>query len=175
MQHNPVRLLAIFAAILCQPAQAFPDGAPWGAANPLAEENCSSCHFDGEAEHQSPALSVEGLPAAISADTLYELLVRFENPDGVVAGFQMIAGAGDDSAGQFSSETENTETAGSAIRSTVPVLTKGPVTWALQWHTPDVIETTITVYLAASAANDDRSAFGDNIHFRSYQFVAADD
>jgi hypothetical protein len=175
MRSDASGLAIIFVVLFCQNAKAYPDGAPWGAANPDAEENCSSCHFDGEAQRDSPALSVEGLPGALSADTLYELLVTFDNPEGVAAGFQMIAGAGDETAGIFTSETDNTETAGSAIRSTAPVQNKGPVTWSLQWHTPKVIDTTITIYLAASAANSDQSALGDNIYFRHYQFAAGDD
>ena len=54
-------LLTIGIAIVSyRSASAFPEGAPWGAANPDAEGNCSSCHFDYDAIRDSPALILDG-------------------------------------------------------------------------------------------------------------------
>jgi hypothetical protein len=149
---------------------AFPDGAPWGAANPDATENCAGCHFDGEPFRDSKALTVTGLPETLAPDTIYEIMVQFENPGGMAAGFQMFAAADSQSPGSFTSDADNTETVGAAIRSTAPVEKEGPVCWTVRWRTPKAIESAIKIYVAASAANFDRSAFGDNIHFRSYRF-----
>jgi len=163
-------LAAVVAASGHQAARAFPDGAPWGAADPDAAENCATCHFDGETVRNSKALAVRGLPENLSSDTLYDLVVTFENPGGVAAGFQMIAWTENQSAGTFASQAADTETAGTAIRSTTVTKKDGAVSWAVQWRTPTTIDTTVNIYVAASAANDDQSPLGDSIHFRSYEY-----
>jgi hypothetical protein len=81
----------------------------------------------------------------------------------------MIAWSDNPDAGTFTSETDNTETLGSAIRSTSPVVKEGSVSWAVRWHTPENIAMSVTIYVAASAANHDQSPFGDRVHFRSYE------
>ena len=161
-------LASVIATFGYQAAHAYPEGAPWGAADPNAEENCATCHFDSEAVHDSSALAVKGLPEELTPDKTYELTVTFENPEGVAAGFQLFAWMDNQDIGAFYSETENTETAGSAIRSTTPVVKKGTVSWAVQWRTPAKIDTAVTIYMAATSANHDQSPFGDRVHFRSF-------
>jgi len=118
----------------------------------------------------SKALNVKGLPEKLAPDTTYELTVTFENPDGVAAGFQLIAWVEKQDAGTFDSQTENTETAGSAIRSTSPTVKEGSVSWVMQWRTPSKIDTTVTIFLAATSANHDQSPLGDRVHFRSFSY-----
>ena len=163
-------MASVIATIGHQAAFAYPEGAPWGAANPNAEENCATCHFDSEAVHDSTALTVEGLPAELSPDKSYELSVIFENPDGAAAGFQLIAWSDNSDAGVFESESDNVEVFGSAMRSTSPVVEEGLVSWLIRWHTPANITKSMTIYVAATAANHDQSPLGDQVHFRSYQF-----
>lgn len=164
-------LATALMAVASQATRAFPDGAPWGAANPEATQNCAACHFDGEPTRNSASLVIDGLPEYLSPDTLYDLVVRFDNPGGLAAGFQMFAGAGNQPAGTFTSDAVDTETVGAAIRSTAPMVKQGPVSWAVRWHTPASIDAVLNIYVAASSANDDQSPFGDNIHFRSYLYV----
>lgn len=154
-----------------QAAGAYPEGAPWGAADPNAEENCATCHFDNAAVHDSAALSIEGLPEKLAADKTYDLVITFENSNGVAAGFQLIALLENQDAGTFDSESENTETAGSAIRSTAPVVKENSVSWALQWHTPATIDSVVIFHLAATSANHDQSPLGDRVHFRSFNYA----
>ena len=82
----------------------------------------------------------------------------------------MIAWAENQSAGTFASQAADTETVGTAIRSTTVTKKDGAVSWAVQWRTPTTIDTTVNIYVAASAANDDQSPLGDSIHFRSYEY-----
>jgi len=171
MRIVPGVLAVVVTALGYQAARAFPDGAPWGAADPDAAENCATCHFDGETVRNSQALAVEGLPENLSPGTLYELVVTFQNPGGVAAGFQMIAWAGNHSAGTFASRATHTETVGTAIRSIAPTKKAGPVSWPVQWRTPPTIDTTVSIHVAAAAANDDQSPLGDRIHFRGYEIV----
>ena len=161
---------AIVAAITyTHIAHAHPDGAPWGAASPSASESCASCHFDNEPIHDSTRLRIEGLPREPNPGETYELIISFDQPDAVVVGFQLTAQAEEDQAGTFVSSAANVEFIGPAIRSTTPVKNSETVSWVLQWQVPAKFTPPVTLYVAASAANDDGSPLGDQIHFRSYR------
>lgn len=163
-------MASVIATSGFQAAFAYPEGAPWGAADPNAEENCATCHFDNEAVQNSDALIVEGLPEILEPDTTYDLVVTFDNAGGVAAGFQLLAWGNESDSGTIASETDNTETAGSAMHSTSPTVETGSMSWALLWHTPATIEKSVTIYVAAAAANLDQSPLGDRVHFRSYTY-----
>lgn len=150
-------------------AQAFPDGAPWGAANPAAEQDCAACHFGNEPVLASDNLALSGLPKKLEAGVTYDLAITFEHPGIVTAGFQVIAQAAEQDAGKFTASADNIEFIGSSIRSTMPLRMSGRALWEIQWHAPEKISGPIDFFVAASAANDDGSPFGDTIHFRSYR------
>ena len=160
------------AAFSWNAARAFPDGAPWGAANPAAEQNCATCHFGADPVRDSEALVIGGLPRQPAPGAIYELEIVFEGPDTVIAGFQLIAQAVNQQAGTFVSSVADVEFIGAAIRSTAPIRCDEGVSWAVEWRAPGVVASTIVFYVAASAANDDGSPFGDTIHFRSYKLAA---
>ncbi len=160
------------AALSYKVAGAYPDGAPWGAANPAAEQNCASCHFDAEPIADSEALVVSGLPGKVAPGTSHELEIALSDPDTVVAGFQLIAQAADEQAGTFMSSDSNVEFIGAAIRSTAPVGNGNPAKWIVEWRVPEALESDVVLYVAASAANDDGSPLGDTIHFRTYRIKA---
>lgn len=167
-------LAAALAALAAQAACAYPEGAPWGAADPQADENCSSCHYDYEPQRDSAALCIDGLPDTAVADRDYELTVRFSDDAAAVSGFQLLATATDGVAGVFRSADADVETIGAASRSIRPAAGGGEVSWTLTWRVTGPRARSIVMYLAASAANDDRSPFGDTIHYRSF-VVAMDD
>lgn len=147
---------------------AFPDGAPWGAADPAAPDHCANCHFDSDPLYESAALSVSGLPDIMEPGALYTLTVVLADPEAIIAGFQMIATAETGSSGSFTSELSIVETAGAAIRSTKPLIVDGDARWSLEWHAPDDDRQPVVFHLAATAANHDGSPFGDRIHYRAY-------
>ncbi len=159
----------IGAAFALNAAHAFPDGAPWGAANPAAEQHCATCHFEVEAVHDSGALSIDGLPSRPVPGASYTLTIVFDDPEIVTAGFQLTAHAGEYQAGTFTSDETNVEFVGSAIRSTAPAKSEKGVTWTVEWHAPDEFALPILFFIGASAANDDGSPFGDTVHYRSYR------
>ena len=161
----------LVAAFSLNAARAFTDGAPWGAANPAAEQNCASCHFDADPVRDSESLLIIGLPLKPAPGVIYELEIIFEDPGTVVAGVQLIAQAGNQQAGTFFSTEAEVEFVGAAIRSTAPIRSDGSVSWTVQWRAPTVIAP-VVFYVAASAANDDGSPFGDTIHFRFYRLTA---
>lgn len=147
---------------------AYPEGAPWGASDPDAAENCESCHFDYPPVRASAALTVEGLPGKATPGKTYRLKVRFSETDAVIAGFQMIAKVADDPAGEFESAQPMVEYVGAAIRSTEPLPASGSFEWVMTWTAPDNPGATVTVFVAAMRANDDGSPFGDQAHFRRF-------
>ena len=159
-------LLAVPAAVV-----AYPEGAPWGAADPDAAENCSTCHFDHDAKLDSASISVEGLPAKPAAGQTCELVIRFADAGAAVAGFQLLARAVDGTAGTFSSEDTDIETGESGIRSTSPSNNKNGVAWRITWTAPHTPGATIRFFLAVTGSNDDGSPFGDQVHFRSFSIV----
>ncbi len=160
------------AAFTLNAARAFPDGAPWGAANPAAEQNCATCHFDAEPIRDSEALVISGLPLHPAPGTIYELKIILADPDTVTAGFQLIAQAANHEAGTFFSTEAEVEFIGAVIRSTAPLRSDAAVAWEVEWRAPSTVVSTVVFYVAASAANDDGSPFGDTIHFRSYRLTA---
>jgi hypothetical protein len=166
-------VVIIFAgtAFALDAARAFPDGAPWGAANPAAEQNCATCHFGDDPVRESEALIIVGLPGQPEPGAIYELEINFEDPATVTSGFQLIAMAAEQQAGTFISSAAGVEFIGASIRSTEPIKSDGRVSWAVEWHAPAVIAPPIIFYVAASAANDDGSPFGDTIHFRTYKIA----
>lgn len=169
MQAGIALVIVAGAVFIATAAVAFPDGAPWGAANPAADEHCASCHFGAEPVRESEALVVRGLPPRPVPGEVYELEIRFDDPGVVIAGFQLLAHAPDRDAGTFTSADPESESAGAAIRSTAPASADGGVAWAIEWRAPIKITFPIVFHVAASAANDDGSPLGDTIHYRSYE------
>ena len=98
----------------------------------------------------------------------YSLTVELKDAEAVIAGFQMIATAENGSGGSFSSALPSVETAGSAIRSTEPLVVDGDARWSLDWHAPKDSAGSIVFHVAATAANHDGSPFGDQVYYRAY-------
>jgi hypothetical protein len=165
-------LLIAIAAFTLNAARAFPDGAPWGAANPAAEQNCATCHFDADPVRDSAALVISGLPLNLAPGAIYKLKISLEDPDTVTAGFQLIAQAANHEAGTFFSTEAEVEFIGAVIRSTAPLRSDAGVSWEVEWRAPIAVVSPVVFHVAASAANDDGSPFGDKIHFRSYELTA---
>ncbi len=159
------------AAFSLDAARAFPDGAPWGAANPAAEQNCATCHFDDDPVSESDVLVIDGLPGTPEPGANYDLEINFEDPKTVIAGFQLIALAADQQAGTFVSSAAGIEFFGAAIRSIEPIKSDERFSWAVTWRAPEAISSPIIFYVAATAANDDGSPFGDKIHYRTYELA----
>lgn len=169
MRASFVLLTAVFAAFFLHDVQAFPDGAPWVTANPAVEQGCAACHFGTDPVLESEALVLRGLPEKAEAGVTYDLTITLEDPNLVIAGFQLITQAAGRSAGTFAASSSDIECIGASIRSIAPRRTKGRAVWAVRWRAPEKRDGPIDFYVAASAANDDGSPFGDTIHFTSYR------
>lgn len=165
------RLSSVLAAlaVASAPAHAYPEGAPWGAANPLAAENCSTCHFDAEPQMDSPELDVTGLPHRVTPGEVYALELVLTDATVVTAGFQVVI-ASDGDTGWFSATDKSVEAEGAAVRSNEPASPSNdePVSWSFVWHASTTLALPAQFYAAATAANDDGSPLGDTIHYRTF-------
>ncbi|WP_394692326.1 choice-of-anchor V domain-containing protein [Hyphobacterium sp.] len=135
----------------------YPDGAPWGHAGAPDTGTCSSCHWDGAPETDSPRLSLDGLPAQFEPGARYEISVRLSDA-GAANGFQLVA-----SAGYFASVDASTEARDHAVRST-----RAAGDWPIVWIADEASEP-VRFWLAVNDANDDMSEFGDTIHLREFE------
>ncbi|MEL6446425.1 MAG: choice-of-anchor V domain-containing protein [Pseudomonadota bacterium] len=168
------RVLLTGAALgvgLASLAWAYPEGSPWGAADPTADEHCASCHWERQPVMASRALDLDGLPKRIAAGQAYVLTVTLTGTDAAVSGFQLIASAEGQPAGLFESGDRDVESAaiGAQIRSTATRPTTGDMArWRLVWRAPAKLDGPVIFHAAASAANDDGSPFGDQIHYREF-------
>lgn len=149
---------------------AYPEGAPWGSANPAAAETCGSCHYDYEPVADSSSLVLDGIPDTVVAGEAYELTLHFDSPDARISGFQIVADAGERSAGRFETDRNDIESTGSASRSIRPQPAADDFVWPLRWRAPRE-PGEVTLYAAASSANDDQSPFGDTIHYRQFHIA----
>ena len=158
----------LFAGVLVAGiAAAYPDGAPWGSADPAAEETCASCHDDYDPVFDSDAITIEGLPESLRAGRSYPFTLVFESTMASTSGFQLLIRTTNDRPGELAAGANDIEVAGAAARSTSPRPIDGRVSWSLEWRTPNDVAGAVEFIIAASSANDDGSALGDTIHYRS--------
>lgn len=156
-----VRSIAAATILLSGSALANPNGAPWGAANPNASDNCASCHFDNEPVMDSSAITVRGLSDGVTANAIYDLALTFVAPTEINAGFAITSTQGDFVSG------ERLEAKGSELRSTQMQTGDRVVSWSAKWRAPETFDKNIMFFVAVNASNDDQSPFGDEVHFKS--------
>ncbi|MFK8053795.1 MAG: choice-of-anchor V domain-containing protein [Woeseiaceae bacterium] len=169
-----MKYVCLFAAAIAMIAGArlvaFPEGAPWGAADPTVQDHCASCHWERPAKMQSSQISLTGFPQRFVPGETYELVLTLTDDQMKTSGFQLLAEAEDQPAGVFKTSDDDLEIAltGTAIRSITPKVAIGHrVRWKVRWQTPTRMEAPIRFVMAASAANDDGSPFGDVIHYQT--------
>ena len=160
------------------PLSAYPDGAPWGSANPASAENCASCHYDGSAIVDSEAISFPYERGDLFNGGPVDVYVQFKNPNNKKIGFQIQA-----SAGAFTSEYDDIEVKGLQARSLAQRdnaswpeilgsnLFPDVVMWKLEWTAPEPPDGDVYFWIAVNESNDDQSSFGDQIHFKSIKIV----
>ncbi|HEX5787315.1 MAG TPA: choice-of-anchor V domain-containing protein [Woeseiaceae bacterium] len=164
------RLAALAGLWVTGSAAAFPDGAPWGAADADAAEHCGTCHFGSDPVSDSDALSLSGWPETLDAERVYALVLRFEADGAATAGAQVLVRSAGAEAGAFVAVPADMETDGAKARTTRPrQVGDGPVAWKLEWRAPGASTAPVTFCAGAAAANDDASAFGDILHFRCFE------
>lgn len=156
-------------------AAAFPDGAPWEAAQ---QEGCNQCHFDAAVTRDSKAVEIVGLPGSFAPGRRYRLTLRLVAEDMQTAGFLLTALAGTEPAGRFVAVDDRVATALAQARSTeagTRLQSAGVAEWAVEWIAPETAADAVLFLVWANASNDDRSPFGDATHRRVWRLDASSD
>lgn len=153
------------------------DGPPPGYTAGFGEASCHECHFEQEFNDAVGALQVAGVPDPYVLGQAYRLTVRLTHPEMQRGGFQLSARAANGNprgrhvgtlrptddrvglsgdgggAGVYAHHTE----AGTSLTSAQEA------TWTVDWTAPS-LPIPIVFHVAANAANDDASEFGDHIY-----------
>lgn len=181
-------LLALGAAAGEGPAAAasgiYLDGPPPGHTGGFDEPTCRACHFDRELNPRGGEVRLEGVPGRYVADSVYDVSVVLAHGETGRAGFQLAArwrtgrregcSAGDLRPGRAEgvrAATADGEDGCEVVylqhteAGTGPVEDEdGVVRWRVRWRAPSGADGPVAFHVAANAANDDASEFGDRIY-----------
>ena len=185
-----------FAALGAVP---YADGPPAGHTGGFGEPTCLRCHAGPPADDAAVRLTLEDAPEACAPGRSYPLTLRLARPGMARAGFQMSARFADgpragEQAGAFSPLDARVQVVlGRALtpagdstdveyaQHTVPgtrVIAPDSATWTVTWTASEEAAGPVALHLAANAANDDDSEFGDHIitaRFRACHAQRRDD
>jgi hypothetical protein len=162
-------ILAFFVSIALWLANS--GNPPNGNTGAPGNGTCSSCHTLGGGT-QDGEVTIQGLPAMITANTAYVLTLTNSNPNGVAeeAGFQMVVlNANDQQAGTLSSASATSAIEASGGRQywehrpSQPYPANNMVSWTVTWTSPNGPAGTITAYAAGNIANGNNATSGDLI------------
>lgn len=169
------RALLCAAVLAATPAAATPNGAAWSYDGGPGRSDCAECHFDSAPRRQDAALVLHGLPESIAPGRAYDLTLRLSAKGTRKAGFLLRAEFEDVEAGRFEPLEEGLEAKGGALRSTAPAPPNadGEIVWRFRWIAPDDVGARALFYVAANAANDDQSPFGDQIFLSVFEAPGA--
>jgi hypothetical protein len=169
--------LAAIPPLLCAAAvsaRAYVDGPPPAHTGGFGEATCHACHADYPL-NGGGALAIEGAPATYEPGRSYELRVVLRHPELRTAGFQLAArfaaGPGEGTqAGTLRVGGEDAIVASIGgiayaqhTKAGTAVTGPGERIWQVTWTAPAQPSADIVLHLAANAANDDLSEFGDRI------------
>lgn len=147
---------------------------PLARTGGFGEPTCHECHFGGELNGGDGTLSVEGLPSSAQPGRSYRVFVRL-SAEMERAGFMLaVRGTDGKQAGSLVS-VDTVRTAVHTVDSTgvqyahhtrrgTNLTTRRRAEWRVRWTAPSTVGDSVVVHVAANAANDDASEFGDDIY-----------
>lgn len=145
-----------------------------GHTGGFGEPTCRECHFDGPAHPNDASVTLEGLPDVWIAGRTYPIAVVVSGAALRRGGFQLtVRFAGEDAGRQAGTlaavpgrvaitVADGVAYAHHVAGSTDPSA-PGEVRWVLTWTAPADPGAAVAIHVAANAANDDASEFGDRI------------
>ena len=183
----PARLAAgVLAAVVAAGAAVplYRGGPPPAHTGGFGEPLCGECHFGAPLNSDPGSLSMDA-PAEYRAGATYPLEVRLARPGMAAAGFQLaIRLAEGPRAGSQAGALEPGPGVAVTADSATGVLYahqsvdgaavggSGSTVWTVRWTAPDG-DVPVVVHVAANAANDDASEFGDYIYAAEQRVRAA--
>lgn len=188
--------LAGFAAL---GAVRYADGPPAAHTGGFGEPTCLRCHADAPPNDGAARLTLDGGPETCAPGQSYPLTLRLARAEMARAGFQMSArfatgpSAGEQ-AGALSAADDRVQVVAGRARTaagdstlveyaqhTVPgtrLVGTDSAAWTIGWTVPEEATGPVVFHVAANAANDDDSEFGDHIvtaRFRACRAHRRDD
>lgn len=168
-------LLAAVAGAVPALAAAYLDGPPPGHTGGFGEPTCRACHVEGPADGAAPSLALLGAPERWEPGATYPLEVVLSRPGLEAGGFQLAA--------RFTGGADGGRQAGglAPVGARVAVIDSAgilyaeharggtragrpdTVRWRVAWTAPVGASGAVAFHVAANAANDDDSEFGDRI------------
>ena len=164
------------------PAATYLDGPPPTHAGGFGGDTCHACHFENDLDAPGGALTIGGVPDTFDPSATYRITVSLERAGMGRAGFQLAARVGDgDGAGGPAGALQALESdergqvvdgpdgAAYAQHTESGTALTGPETtsWTVEWRPPAADAASVVFHVAANAANDDASEFGDFIYTAS--------
>ena len=156
---------------------AEPENPPPAHTGGFGEPTCQACHFEAELNAGPGAVELH-LPDVVAADSTYRITVRLTHPGMRRAGFMLSTRTKDGAqAGMLRAVDERTTTTAAGDVVYIHHTRAGTHVsgdsheWTLEWST-DGVDGPVVVNVAANAANDDASAFGDWVYARAFDVTA---
>jgi hypothetical protein len=167
------------------PAYLYRDGPPPGFSGGFGEDHCQACHF-GDTLNAKPGSLTISAPARYSPGRTYTLTLTLTRPGMVIGGFQLTARFEDGGA------QAGTLAVTHGDRDRVKVTTdrgvqyayhqrpgtgltgRNVVRWTLRWTAP-AGGGSVRFHVAANAANEDDSQFGDFVYTASVRSTVSPD
>ncbi len=156
----------------------YADGPPPAHTGGFGEPSCRACHFDNPLNESSGSLTVSGMPERFTPSDRYQITVALTRPGMQRAGFQLaVRYAAGTRFGTPAGEVVATDSrvAVAAAPSGVPYAQHtiagtsldgaDSTHWTVEWRAP-AHAGTVSLHVAANAANGDQSEFGDYIYVR---------
>ena len=167
---------AFAAAVTLGAGFAYRDGPPPAHTGAFGEPDCGACHFD--AARDGDGRVAIAVPAAYEPGRTYDIEVTLEHPELEAAGFQLSTrfasgSRAGEQAGELAAPSERTRVqAGdngvlyaSHTAAGANPEQPGSARWTVRWTAPPARHD-VAFDVAANAANDDVSEFGDRLLLR---------
>jgi hypothetical protein len=151
-------------------------GPPPAHTGGFGERTCHECHFDNDPDSPGGTLAVRGFPGAYEPGRAYVLEIVLTRSGTGRGGFQLaIRHAEGDRRGTDAGimepgtpgvvlvDTLGVHYAQHTTEATTPV-TRDTIRWTVHWTAPDAGSGRIALNVAANAANNDDSPFGDYVY-----------
>ncbi|MFQ5572523.1 MAG: choice-of-anchor V domain-containing protein [Rhodothermales bacterium] len=156
----------------------YPEHPPAGYTGGFEEPTCRRCHFDRPLNAPGGSLTLDGAPAFYTAGARYLITVGLAKGGMRRGGFQVAARfaagtyAGQQAGllGPVDDRVEIVRDDSSAVRyahhTKAGTVLTAPDTarWTFAWTSPSFPDGDVVFHVAANAANDDASEFGDFIY-----------
>jgi hypothetical protein len=176
-----VLLICFFGLALW--AMAYRDGPPPAHTGGFGEPTCHLCHFDNLLAESSDSLTVSAPGQYVSGES-YDVTVRLTHDGMRNAGFQLTTRFKDSGgqAGVLRPLDAGTEVVRQGDRSPdylqhnregQRLAGPGEAVWQFQWEAP-MSSAPVLLHVAANAANQDDSEFGDFVHTQAILIPGVD-